>query len=179
VTLNVVRDRPAARLLPSRRHFALARLIAFLRLRAGADAPLPADHLILSIDRDQTAAEMYGVPAAVSLVLASYIAAALPLPAPIAVVTALPLGVLAVQVAIVLIGIITGLLLRTEYRTNINSATFMTLMLLASSYAATLAGPVRYAAWLWLASMLLNAIAACVLWLLRGAVREAEERCVR
>jgi hypothetical protein len=175
----MVYDRPAARLLPSRRRFALARLIAFARLRTSAPPQLEHDRLILAIDRDQTVSEMYGIAASMSVLTTCYVAAALPLPRAAAIALAIPLGTMTVQVLVVLIGVLTGLVTRVENRIGINSAVLMTILLLASSYVATMASPARYAAWLCLAVMLLNAIAAGILRLLRDSVRAAEERCAR
>ena len=56
--MNVVVDRPDGRWLPSRHRFALARLIGYLRLRRAKAAVRHSEHLILPIDRDQTAAEI-------------------------------------------------------------------------------------------------------------------------
>ncbi|MBV8546295.1 MAG: hypothetical protein JO088_16250, partial [Acidobacteria bacterium] len=59
--MNVVADKPEAHWLPSRHRFALSRLIAYAKLRRARAIAKNAEHLILPIDRDQTAAEMNGV----------------------------------------------------------------------------------------------------------------------
>src|ERR1043166_10136563 len=88
--VNVVFDRPDARWLPSRHRVALARLIAYAKLRGARADAKNAEHLILSIDRDQTAAEMNVVAIWVFLTTTCYIAPALPLIWSGAVVVAFP-----------------------------------------------------------------------------------------
>ena len=91
MTMNVVVNRPEARWLPSRHRFALAQLIAFARLRRGeqqvANGP---DHLILSANRDQSAAESYAVAVWVFVTVAAYLLAILPMPLPLAIIVAIP-----------------------------------------------------------------------------------------
>jgi hypothetical protein len=55
----------------------------------------------------------------------------------------------------------------------------MGLLLIASSYVAATQTWARFVAWIFFAILLLNCVAAVILWLLRGSVQAAEERCVR
>ena len=71
-----------------------------------------AEHLILSIDRDQTAAEMYGVAIWVFVTTVCYFAAMLPLIWPSAIVVAIPLASIVLHLPIVVIGPI----VRMHYR---------------------------------------------------------------
>ncbi|HEY8131541.1 MAG TPA: hypothetical protein VII12_06580 [Thermoanaerobaculia bacterium] len=166
--MKALRDCPAARWLPSRHRFALARLIAFLRLRAEASRPRPADvdHEILVIDRDQTAIEHYAVSAWIFLTIVCYIAAMLPLPMGVAFVAALPLSGVAVQIPTY-----------TFAGRKVNSVLTMVLMIVASSYFGMAASPVRYVAWFFFAVIAFNAAAWLIMMLMRDRVLELEQRC--
>lgn len=179
MTLNVVHDRPCAELLPSRRHFAVTRLIAFARMRTARGVPDAAARTIHAIDRDQTAAEMHAASFGFWLLLTCYIAAVLPLHPAAAAIAAAVIAQFAIQLSVVGVALLTGLVTRAENRVKLNSVVLMTAVLLVSSYVATLDGSVRYAAWLCLGAMAVNAAAAVLLWFLRDSVRAAEERCVR
>jgi hypothetical protein len=182
IGVNAVVDRPQARLLPSRHRFALARLIAYVGLRgARSAASQPEEHLILPIERDQTAAEMNGIAIWVFLTTTCYIAAALPLPLawPIAVIIAIPLAAIAIHLPIVVGGPILRLIIGDGDHVKIVSVITMALLLIASSYVAVSPMWARFAAWFFFALLILNSAAAIVLWLLRNAIRAAEERCAR
>jgi hypothetical protein len=176
--LNIVADRPEARWLPSRHRFALARLIGFLRLRRSKPEAHDSEHLILSIDRDQTAAEMHLIALWTFVTTACYFAAALPLALPLSIVLAIPLAAIAIHLPIVIGGPLLRLFIGDGNHIKIISMITMTLLLIASSYVATSASWARFIAWLFLAIFLINCLAAAILWLLRDAVKAAEERCV-
>jgi hypothetical protein len=177
--VNVVVDHPEARLLPSRHRFALARLIAYVRLRSARPAVSQPEHLILPIDRDQTAAEMNGTAIWVFVTTTCYIAAALPLSLPIAVIIAIPLAAIAIHLPIVVGGPILIFVIGDGDHVKIVSAITMGLLLIASSYFAISPEWVRFAAWLFFAILIINSAAAAILWLLRKPIRAAEERCAR
>jgi hypothetical protein len=179
MTMNVAIDRPDAYWLPSRHRFALARLIAFARLGNAPGAINQHEHLILSIDHDQTAAEMQLVAAWVFVTTMCYIAAALPINLPLAIVLAIPLAAIAIHLPIVIGGPILRLLIGDGNHIKIVSVTTMSLLLIASSYVATTTSWARLVAWLFLTIFILNGAAAAILWLMRNTVRAAEERCVR
>jgi len=175
--VNVIVDRPEARLLPSRHRFALTRLIAYLRLlRARPSANRP-EHLILPIDRDQTSAEMNGIAIWVLVTTTCYFAAALPLALPVAVVLAIPLAAIAIHLPIVVGGPIIRLIIGDGDHVKIVSVITMALLLIASSYFAVSPAWARFAAWLFFAVLILNSAAAVIVWLLRNSIRAAEERC--
>ncbi len=177
--MNVVVDRPEARWLPSRHRFAIARLIALARLQRGArsNADVP-EHLILAIDRDQSAAETYSVAVWVFLTTASYFAALLPLPVPLAIVAAIPLASLAIHIPFIGGGLALRLITRYENHVRIVSVSTMGLLLIASSYVVVTATWARFVAWFFFAVLAINGLAALILWLLRARVQAAEERCV-
>ena len=177
--MNVVTDRPQARWLPSRHRFALARLIAYAKLRDARDAATDAEHLILPIDRDQTAAEMNGVAIWVFVTTVGYIASALPLIWPAAIVVAMPIAAVVLQFPTVIIGPIVRMLIGDGNHIKIISAMAMTLLVIASSYVAASNSWARYVAWFFFAVLIVNGAAAFVVWLLRGGIRAAEERCAR
>jgi hypothetical protein len=179
MTMNVVIDRPEARWLPSRHHFALARLIALARLGNARPEVKQHEHLILSIDRDQTAAEMYCVAAWIIATTACYIGVALPFVLPLSIVLAIPLAAMAIHLPIVIGGPLLRLLIGDGNHIKIVSMTTMSLLLIASAYVATTTTWARFVAWLFLAILIINSAAAAVLWLMRNAVQAAEERCVR
>ena len=180
MTMNVVVDRPEARWLPSRHRFAIARLYAFARLRhnARSTAERP-EHLILALDRDQSATETHTVALWVFVTTASYFAAMLPLPIPLAIVAAIPLASLAIHIPFIGGGLAVRLITRDENNVKIVSAGTMSLLLIGSSYVAWTATWARFVAWFFFSVLAINGLAALILWLLRATVQAAEERCVR
>jgi hypothetical protein len=176
--MNVVVNRPEARWLPSRHRFALAQLVAFALLRRGeqqtANAP---DHLILHVDRDQSAAEAYAVAIWVFGTVAAYLAAILPLPLPLAIFAAIPLASIVLHIPIVVGGPILRLLLGDNDHVKIVSVGTMSFLTVWSFYVARGDSWARFVAWLFFAVWACNAIAAVMLWLLRAAVRAEESRC--
>jgi hypothetical protein len=177
--VNFVTDHPEAHWLPSRHRFALAKLIAFAKLRGAPAVANKAEHLILPIDRDQTAAEMNGVAIWVFLTTVCYIAAALPLIWPAAIVIAMPIAAIVLQFPTVIIGPIVRMLIGDGNHIKIISVIAMALLVIASSYFAASHSWARYAAWLFFAVLIVNGAAAIVVWFLRGPIRAAEERCAR
>jgi hypothetical protein len=166
--MQVIRDRPAARWLPSRHRFALARLIALIRFRVEDSRPRLSnvDHILLVIDRDQSAIENYGVAIWILFTAVCYIAAILPLPIGLAFVVALPLAAVAVHSP-----------MYTGAGLKVNSVLTMVLMIMASSYFGMAASPVRYVAWFFFVVIVCNCMAWVIMMMLRNRVRELEQRC--
>lgn len=181
--MNVIRDNPAAQDLPSRRHFALARLFAFLSFDESRKMPEAIDRLMLPIDCDQSAAEIYTVAVWMFVTAACYFAAILPLPAGWSIAIAIVFTGIVIQFPLYLIGAVLvplwNLAAGTKIENNqkLNSVAFMTLMVIASSYFGAIDSPARYVAWFFFAVLILNAAAWIVMALLRGKVREMEHRC--
>jgi hypothetical protein len=175
--MNVVIDRPEARSLPSRHRFALARLIAFVRLRSERPAADRPEHLVLPIDRDQSAVEVYTIAVWVFLTTASYFAASLPLPLLLAILAAIPLTFLALHVPVVGGGLALRLLLGDKDHVSIISAGGMAMLLIWSLFVARSATWARYAAWFFLAVLAGNGVAKVILWLLNPRVQAAEDGC--
>lgn len=179
MTLNVVADRAAARLLPSRHRFALARLIAYRFLLQRRTVAAQPEHLILAIDRDQTALEMNCIAAWVLLTTTCYVTALLPFVLPLSILAAVPIAAILIQIPAIPGGALLRLILGDGDHVKIVSVITMALLLIASSYFATTTLWPRFVAWFFIAVFIINGIAAVVLWLMRDRVREAEEECVR
>jgi hypothetical protein len=177
--VNAVTDRSEAHWLPSRHRFALSRLIAYAKLRGARAVTNNAEHLILPIDRDQTAAEMNCIAIWVSVTTVCYVAATLPLIWPAAIIVAIPIAAIAIHFPIVVIGPIVRMLIGDGDHIKIISVITMSLLVIASSYFAASASWARYVAWLFFATLIVNGAAAILVWLLRGRIRAAEERCAR
>ncbi|HUJ12773.1 MAG TPA: hypothetical protein VL284_03200 [Thermoanaerobaculia bacterium] len=132
--MEIVRDDPNARWLPSRHRFALAKLVArFVLSRTEREAPRAPgiDRLLLAIDRDQSALETYSVCIWFCATTILYIAAVLPVPFRLAIFLAIPLAALAIEIPIYLLG---------------NSFVLMLLLFAASLYFVTTSGPAFYIA---------------------------------
>jgi hypothetical protein len=174
--VNVIRDRPEAELLPSRRRFALAKLIAFVRASLARERTPPATHVSLAIDRDQDAVEMYSVGAWYTLTTAIYVVALTPLPLPFAIATSVVLTPWIIQIPFYISGGVIPAMRNRDNRT-LNSVWMLTLLTIASSFVAVMPTPARFVAWFFFGVIALNAIAFVILWMLRGKVRELETRC--
>jgi hypothetical protein len=108
-----------------------------------------------------------------------YIAAALPLTWPAAIVIAMPIAAIVLQFPTVIIGPIVLMLIGDGNHIKIISVIAMSLLVIASSYVAASSSWARYAAWLFFAVLIVNGASAILVWLLRGGIRAAEERCAR
>jgi hypothetical protein len=177
--VNAITDRPEARWLPSRHRFALSRLIAYAKLRGVRALANDAEHLILPIDRDQTAAEMNAIAIWMFVTTVCYVAATLPLIWPVAIIVAIPIAAIAIHFPIVVIGPIVRMLIGDGDHIKIISLITMSLLVIASSYVAVSNSWPRYVAWIFFAVLIANGAAAIVVRLLRGRIRAAEERCAR
>lgn len=176
--MKFVRDCPEARLLPSRFHFALSRLLAMTRSYSAPPGP-DVDRVVYAIDRHQNAAEHYAVSIWVTVSVACYIASALPLQPAAAAAASLVLGPIVAQVPIVVVGVLVLLFNRGKMRegVGINSAACMTLFFLASAYFAQRRSPVRFVAWFFFVVVALNALAWVILTLMRKRIRQMETQC--
>jgi hypothetical protein len=164
--VKVVRDRPEARLLPSRNRLAAFRLIAFVR--ATVSRPRGGQRRsIVVLDRDQSTFENYTVSVVVLGVWSAYFSYLVPL---LAAVSPLVMGIV-LQVPIY----VTGLLLpkgRENHR--VQSRVMFALLIAASLWFATRVPWVRFVADGFLLLVAVNAIAALILLPLRGRVSELE-----
>lgn len=170
--MRIVRDRAEARWLPSRHRFGLFRLWAYARLRSAA--PEPAPGLMLMVDADQSAVESYTASAWLALTTTGFIAAELsklwPLAAAIA--AAIPLACIALHLPLVVAPII--LLRKGTGHAAINSTAIVVIHVAVAAYLMRDASWGRFVAWQFLAVLGLNAIAAAIVFLLRGRIASLE-----
>lgn len=170
--MRMIRGRREARWLPSRHNFALFRLFGFLRSHAAR--PEPAE-VILIVDRDQSSVENFSVAAGILLCLTCYLAATLFASWPIAAALAvsLPLALVVVELPFLLLAPLCSVF-QGERRLRAQSAAMMFLFLAASAWVAGSDSWARFAAWAVLATAVLNAAAAALLFLLRDRVARLE-----
>jgi hypothetical protein len=166
----MVRGRAEARWLPSRHRFALFRLHAYLRLRGAK--PQPTDGLILAIHPDQSAFDTYAVALWTMATMTCFLYALLVqvMIAPAALLLAVPLASIVIQAPHAV-----GLIVRGGPNTGLISKILMLLFTVLSLHFARTATWVRFAAWQFLLLLALNALAALVMFALRGRVARLEE----
>jgi hypothetical protein len=169
--VKVIRDCPIAKWFPSRHRYALTRLVFFICAKFGKPPRMDVDHLMLSINRDQSAIEHYTISILIVIITTCYLYVTLPL------VAAFLVATLLIQGAITLGGFLVAPLAETDDHLRLNSFFLMTLMIMASTYVAARPSPMRYVAWAVLALVALNAIAWGIMKMLRHSVRELEQRC--
>lgn len=174
--MKFIRDRADARFLPSRYHFALFRLGAWLKLIT--TPPQPRSGLAMAIDRDQSAVEHHTVAWGFFLITTAYVAAILSrqMNIVLAVVCAIVIATVLVEIPMFALGGVLAAL--NPQRNNIREVSALTFLpfLLASIYFASTSGWPRPIAWLVLILIASNVIAAGVLWLFRHRVSDAERR---
>lgn len=173
--MKVVRDCAEARWLPSRFNFALFRLFAYARLQALKPVTRPG--LLLAVERHQSAAENYIVCVAMIVLVTFYFAAILAttmltLPA---FVLAVPAAIIAIQAHIALSGLIMRNFRKIEAIAG-DSVLFMITAIAAAVYFATGDSAALWAARAFLLVVVLNAIAAVVVFALRNRIADAERR---
>lgn len=157
--MRIVHDREDARWLPSRFHFALFRLFAFVRMMF--TRPQERRGIIIAIDREQSTIEHYTISlwyfASVSCLLSAIV------PLGVAIV----LSTFLVQVPLFLIGL----------GQRVNSWILMSSATIGAAYLATTHTWIRFAAWQFLAIVVLNTVAELIMLALRDAVKRMEARC--
>lgn len=180
--MKLVRGRADARWFPSRHNFALFRLAAYLHLRR---AQPEHGHVILIIDRHQSATETWLVMSWVTLTFACYLAATLFVDwhIALALLVSLPLAIVLLEVPAMISALTIAPVLRsmTQGRANgirVNSVVVMLLFSAASAYFAFHPTWIRFVAWQFLALLALNAIAAVIAFSLRDAITRLETNAV-
>lgn len=168
--MKIVRGRADARWLPSRFNFALFRLYAFVRMRTAK--PQLAD-VALVIDRNQNPIESAVLSTWTTATLACYAAGTLfaSWPLPLALLAGIPVAITCLEIPLVVVGVP---LWRRENNIPLNSFVMMSLLTAAAVYFARAESWIRFAAWQFLAAVGLNAIAAGIVFLLRGEIAEME-----
>lgn len=171
--MNVVRDRDQARWMPSRHHFALTKLIAMLAMRNTTHRESPLRR-IYAIERDQSTLENYSIALWLYITGTAYLLEVTP---PITWIVIPWIAGFIVHLPCFIIGVIANRFGAVDNR-KLNGVSTMALLIISSSYFATLSSPVRFIAWFALGIVALNAIAAVVMWMLRGTAAAMERRCV-
>lgn len=169
--MKVVHGRADARWLPSRFRFALFRLIAYVRMRGAK--PERRD-VTLVLDRDQNNIESFGVCAWTTLTLTCYVAGTLfdHWPLPLALAAGVPVAVTCLELVIVAAGVA---LRRRGNNLRVNSVVLLSLLIAAALYFARSQSWICFAAWQFLAGVGLNAVAAPIVFLLRGSIAAMED----
>jgi hypothetical protein len=176
--MKFVRGHPEARWLPSRHNLALFRLYAYLRLR---NAKRETRDVILGIDRHQSNIEAWTVAVWTTLTGACCIAGTLfaSWPIPIALTAAIPLSMLGIQTALVTSGVAVAPLWNVVTRlgtpgVKVNSIMTMSAIAALCAYSAMRPTWVRFAGLQFFVLFALNALAAVVVFLLRGRISQLE-----
>lgn len=168
--MKVVRGRADARWLPSRFHYAVFRLYAFVRMKL---ARAEAADVALVIDRDQNPIESTALAAWTTATIACYAAATLfgSWPLPLALLAGVPVAITCLELPIVIVGL---MLRRRQNNIPLQSFILMTLLIGAAAYFARTHTWARFAAWQFLGAVALNAVAALIMFLLQNHVAEME-----
>ena len=170
--MRMVHGNAAARWLPSRHNFALFRFFAFLRLRGAR--PEPAD-VILGIDRHQSNFETWLVTIWITVMGTIFVAAVLAIP----LVLAFVVTVLGIQAALITSGLVfaplwnavTG---RETPGVKVSSFVIMGLLTAGAVYCAMRPAWARLAGLHFLSMLVVNAVAAVIVFLLRKPIARLE-----
>lgn len=172
--MNVIRDDPAARWLPSRFQFATMRLVAAVRLATMRRRP-PGEPIMLAVERGQSAFENHAVSVLLWIATSMFSAAALQPRLPWWI--ALPLAAAGAPWLLQLPLMITGLVLPSGNHQRINGAVILALLLAAAVWAFSQDSWVHYAGAAFLSIAAVNALASAAMVALRPWVRSLESTC--
>ena len=149
--------------IPSRHHFALFRLGAFLRLRL-TQTPVKRENAVYTIHPDQSEFESYSVAAWSVVMTACYLSDFVtPFLAPL-------LAAIAFHIPICTV----GLMRKNKNNLRLNSIIAMSLLAFAAAMYATSASWLRFVAWQFLSLAALNALAAIIMFFLRNSIAKLE-----
>lgn len=179
---RIVRNRADARLLPSRRDFALFRLVAWMRLSRAEPSRTSSMYFT---DRHQTAVEMWTVGLWLLATTTLYVTDALSdrLHFAAALLTGFVTALLALQFTPVLSGLVVApvwrsIVSRTTLPMRVNGFVVMFLFFASTGWAALRPSWVRYVAWWTITIAALNLIAAAVLYVFRDSIARLEASVV-
>lgn len=189
--MKIVRNRAEARDLPSRHHFAIFRLAAFLRLRrprpAGGRSPRSHEDIqdvILAVEENQSTAEVLTVGTWFFATSACYLATLLDgWPLVLALPVAFAAAVILFQIVFISFGLTIAPLLRklagsaSQNNAAINSTFCLLVLGAASGWFLRDASWLRVVAWVYFLCIAMNASAALALRLLRERVEALEASC--
>lgn len=171
-------EREEARWLPSRHHYALFRLFAFVRLRFAKPRFNPG--VLMMIDRDQSQFENYAMSLWFTATLTCFIAATFfsAWPVALALLVSFPIAVALSQIAIVTLALTAAPLwarfIDRGGRIRSVSIGTMMLVLVPTAYYATARTWVRWVSWHVLILLALNALAAVIVFFLRTPIARIE-----
>jgi hypothetical protein len=181
--MKLLHGRWELRSMPSRHHFAIFRLISYMRVRSIRIEGEP--DCVLSINRDQSAVELFGVSLWITLTFgicgAGVLTACTRLTIPVALVIAIPLAWFGVQMMMVFCGAAIAPLLRLLARrpgeNNIALNSFVVMLLLSAGACWMASQPTwaRFAAIQFLTLLALNGVAAVVVFMLRSDIDRLEQ----
>ena len=180
--MRVIRDRGDARWLPSRFHFALFRLLAYIRLQMAKPEPRPG--VVLALQRDQNPFETFFLTASVLAVGTAFTATLLDerMSLPAAILVAFMATAAFMQVMIVAVGLIVLSVLRRaspaagEKRLAMTSAIQMLITIAIATLLAMDDSPLRHVGTVFLAGVAANAIAALIVLAMARPIADAERR---
>ena len=173
--LKLVRDCPQARNLPSRRRYALARLVALLAFRRTAQVPAGVDRVVYGIDPDHDPTENYFVGSMYAMLMVAFTAAALPFGRAMSIIVAAVLSPLTLQLPIFIAAVFSRFR-KGDFR-RWQAAVHLGIIAAFSAYFARTDSAVRYLAWAFLILVAANAIAAVIMFFTRDTVRRMEAEC--
>jgi hypothetical protein len=178
--VRIVRGRADARWLPSRHNSALFRLLAYMRLRRSK--PEHRD-VILVIDRHQSATETWIVTSWITLTFACYLAAFVfaEWHVAFALAVSVPLAIMLLEVPAILSALVIAPLWNAIRRNRgdlirVNAFVLMVMFSGVSAYAATQRTWVRFVGWQFLAVLVLDGIAAVIVFTLRDSIATLEAK---
>lgn len=178
--MKTVKDRADARWLPSRFRYAIFRLLAYRMIRRRKPQATPG--LVLVIDRDQSALEYYTITVWLMATVSCYIGAVLSrfTNVTIAALVAVPLASFVLTIPVYVTGLVMPLAraagIRQEQSLRVGSTVVFFLLTICAAYFALEQSWVRYVALSFFAILLVNGIAAVVVWSLRGRFVELDDQ---
>jgi hypothetical protein len=173
---GTIRGRAEARWLPSRHHYALFRLYAYLRLRRAQPEP---KNVALFIDRDQSAGEQFSVSVWILLMVFCFVAGELfePWPLPLAFAAAVPVTLILIGLPLYVVGLLLPLV-RVPLKHHVAGvdAGYLLLIFAGALVYVRSESWLSFVAWQFLGIVALNLVAAAIMFLLRGSSARLERR---
>ncbi|MBV8516566.1 MAG: hypothetical protein JO197_04100 [Acidobacteria bacterium] len=173
---QTIRGHAEARWLPSRHRYALFRLYAYLRLLRARPEP---KEVALFIDRDQSAGEQFGVSVWILLMVFCFVAGELfePWPLPLAFAAAVPVTIVLIEIPLYAVGLLLPLVrVPIERHVAMIDAAYLLLIFIGALVYARSESWLSFVAWQFLGIVMLNVVAAAIVFLLRGSIARLERR---
>lgn len=177
--MRIIRGRADARWLPSRYSLAMFRLYAFFRASTAPAEEHP--EIVLSVETHQAAAEAFLTAAAGFVMSYVYIADVLTevLPVLVAILLALPVTSIAIQIPLYVFGLtltpLLRLVLRKQQSLSITSALYFLLFAASSVVMLGRSMPARVVAWAFFVACALELVSKVIAFALRERMARMEE----